>query len=72
MLRAPPGTDGLTFDEEGAKPDTGRPQRAALTLIGHQEFAVGALQQEPGIAARQEPGRRRWSGRRAEQRLILA
>ena len=45
---------------------------AALTLVGHQEFAVGALQQEPGIAARQEPGRRCWARRRAEQRFIPA
>jgi hypothetical protein len=30
------------------------------------------LQQEPGIAARQEAGRRRWAGRRAEKRRILA
>src|SRR3972149_11830507 len=72
MLRAPPGADGLTFDEEGARPDTGRPQRPAWALVGHQEFTVGALQQEPGIAARQEPCRSRWGGRRAEQRLILA
>src|SRR6185503_17307551 len=72
MLRAPPSANSLTFDEQGTRPDTGRPQRATLTLVGHQEFAIGALQQEPSIAARQEPGRRRWAGRRAEQRFISA
>src|SRR5688572_25103378 len=72
MPCAPPSADGLTFDEQGSRPDTGRPQRAALTLVGHQEFAVGALQQEPGIAAWQEPGWRCWAGRRVEQRFISA
>ena len=43
MPRAPPNADRLSFDEQGARPDTRCPQRAALTLVGHQEFAVGAL-----------------------------
>ena len=72
MLRVPPDANDLPFDQQGAGPDTGGPQRVAFMLVGHQELAVGALQQEPGIAARQEPGRRRWAGRQAEQMLILA
>src|SRR5690242_1235255 len=43
MPCTPPNADGLAFDEQGARPDTRCPQRAAVTLVGHQEFAIGAL-----------------------------
>jgi hypothetical protein len=44
MLGAPPCTDDLAVDEQGARPDPRRPQRPALPLLGSQEFAVSALQ----------------------------
>lgn len=32
----------------------GRPERAASACVGHEELAVAALEEEPGVAAREE------------------
>ena len=62
---APPGPGDLSAEEEGAGPDARGPQRAALAGVRDQQIAVGALQQEIGIAARQQSrGRTRAPGRR--------
>ena len=37
---APPCPDRLPGDKQGTRPDTGCPQRPALTLVWHQELAV--------------------------------
>src|SRR6187397_2232262 len=53
--RAPPRAGDVAVDEQRARPDARRPEAAAkFRLLDEQRPIAGALEEEPGIAARQE------------------
>ncbi len=54
-LRASPRPDELALDEESARPDARGPELAATIGVGDQEFAIGSLEEEVGVAAREDP-----------------
>ena len=68
--RAPPRADDLALDEERARPDARGPERAAAIGVGDQELAIAPLEEEVGVAAREEPCGRRGPGGGAERRLV--
>ena len=61
VLRPPPGSADLAFDQQRARPDAGRPEPLALILARNQQLALRSEEQEVGIAARQQA---RWRGDR--------
>ena len=54
MPRASPGAADLALDEERARPDAGRPESPPLILSGEEELPLGPVEQEVGVAARQQ------------------
>ena len=64
-VRTPPRPDDLAFDEDGTRPDTRGPERAAAVRVRDEELAIGSLEEEVGVATRKEPRRSRclWRGR---------
>src|SRR6187455_212443 len=61
--RAAPRAGDVAVDEQCARPDARRPQAAALfRVLDEQRPIAGALEEEPGIAARQESRPRRVAG----------
>src|SRR5215472_12654033 len=71
-VRAPPRPGDLSPDEKGAGPDAGGPQRATLAGVRDQEIAIGSIEEEIGITAREQARGRggTWGG--AEGSLVLA
>src|SRR2546428_3833286 len=55
LVRAPPRADDLSLDEEATGPDARGPERATAVGIRDQEFAIGSLEEEVGVAAREQP-----------------
>src|SRR5262249_42596732 len=53
-VRTPPDATDVTVDQQRAGPHARGPQLAPTYRVGHQQCTVRALQQEPGVAARQE------------------
>ena len=52
------------------RPDARGPERATTIGVGDQEFAIGSLEEEVGVAAREEPCGRRGPRGGAERRLV--
>ena len=69
-LRTSPRPDDLALDEDGARPDARGPERAATIGVGDQELAIGSLEEEVRVAAREEPRGRRGRRGGAERRLV--
>ena len=53
--RPPPRPGDLAVDQQRARPDPRRPQLALAALVRDQEAPVGALEQEEGVAAGEQP-----------------
>src|SRR5438309_11078776 len=68
--RTPPCSDDISIDEDCARPDSSRPERAAKRGIGDQEATIASLEKEVRIAAREEPCGRRGPRGLAHRRLI--
>ena len=71
VLRPSPRSADLAVDEEGARPHAGRPQKASPIFARHEQLALSSVEQEVGVAARQQArgGRDGFGG--ANQRLVL-
>ena len=72
VLRPSPGSADLAFDEERAWPHAGRPQTLPLILARNEKLPLCSVEQEVGIAARQQArGRARPSRRRESPARLL-
>ena len=70
--RATPRARHFARDEDGTGPHARCPELGASGRIAHEQLAVGSLEEEVGVAARQEPRRCRPAiDRRAERLLVL-
>jgi hypothetical protein len=57
-------------DEQGARPDARRPELATAGCIRNQQLTIGSLQQEAGVATREEPRGGGGTHGGAERRLV--
>ena len=70
--RAAPRPGHLSRDQDRAGPHARCPELGASGRVAHEELAVSSLEEEVGVAARQQPrGCRRSVGWRAERLLVL-
>src|SRR4051794_23647059 len=70
VLRTAPRPADLAVDEERARPDARRPEPRAAVRVRDEQLALVALQQEVGVAARQQAGGRGGGGFGAHCRLV--
>ena len=56
-VAATAGPSGRSVDQEPARPDARRPERVAQARVWHQKVAVGFVEEQEGVAARQQ-----WAG----------
>ena len=54
VVRAPPGSADLAFDEERTGPHARRPEQQPAVGPRHEELPLRSVEQEVGIAARQQ------------------
>ena len=55
VLRPSPGSADLAVDEQRARPDAGRPETLPLVLAWNEKLPLRSVEQEVGVAARQQP-----------------
>jgi hypothetical protein len=63
-------SDDLAIDEDATRPDSRSPECGASTGVGDEELAIVSLEQEVGVAAREEPCGGRGPSGGAEGRLV--
>src|SRR6266536_6280148 len=61
-----PRAGDLAADQQGARPDTGRPEGRALPRIRDEELSIHTLEQVERVAAGKQPGRGGRASRRTE------